>query len=285
MRSRVASVLAAIFLFQSNCLAAPAQTSVQRWTSANLQAIVRIRDRKKRSNAQRAFAGTLALLGRERASRDTVNPAHDPEQLARSILANHRIYRFAQPQAAPPKTWWERVMDWLAQRWSRIEQSLFGRVRMPGRMNVGIADILLALCILVFLAMLGRVVWLYARPARSESSGARAIAQRTDPAILLAKSLQAAQRGAYPIAIAQLFSAALGLLTVRRGFEERPAETVGEMRWRMRARNPQLMEPFENLAIELTRAIYAEHRLDANDWTRSIAAYRRLESLLSDGPA
>lgn len=281
MRSCLALIVA-IFLSQTACIAALAQSPVERWTRANLRAIAHMRDPKKRSAARRTFANTLVLLESERKARPTLNPPHDPKVLAQSILADHRLYRFSQAETPPPKTWWERALAWVGEQWSRVMRALFGRVHMPGRVNLVIADILLALCILVFLAILVRIGWLYARPARSPSAPARLLSQSSDAAILLAKSLAAAQRGAYAAAVARLFAAAISLLNLRRRFEGRRSETVGEIGWRVRVRDPRLAEPFERLAVALTRAIYAEHALNADDWARSIAAYRQLESLVSD---
>ena len=279
MMIRATLILLAIALVNLPAVAAASGLSVQRWVAANTQAIARIHDRKKHIAAQQEFLRTRDRLAREEGRRLSLTPPHDPQRLARSILSNARLYKFLQPGPAPQRTWWQRILDWLGARWSQVMRAIFGGAAIPARVNRGVADALLGLSIFVFLALLARVAWLYARPARSQAR-AVPLALPDDPAQLLALSINAAQRGGYALAIAQLFAAAIALLTIKRRFEGRASETVGEMGGRIASSDPRLREPFDELTQNLTRAIYAEHPLAQDDWARSLGAYHRLEALV-----
>jgi hypothetical protein len=281
VRSRVAAAAAAIALVASVWSVALAQSAVERWTHANRQAIAQLRNPKKRLTEQRAFSRTLGLLQRERTARAIVAAPRDPKQLATSILSNQRLYRFVQPLVRPQKTWWERVLDWLGERWSGIMRILFGRLHVPGRINVAVADVVLAACIVIFVAMFARILLLYGRRSRP-ASAARPISGPADPSPLVAQSLQAARRGAYAVAVAHLFAAVVVLLHLRARLEEHRSDTVGELRRRIASHDPRLAKPFAQLTAALTKAIYAEHPLEANDWAQSLAAYRQLEALVGD---
>ena len=219
------------------------------------------------------------LLSRERAALPVV-PRLDPQREAQSILSNTRRYHLASPSAIPKRTWWESLLQWLADRWSQLLDRLFGHAAMPARVNRPIADALLILCVLVFVALLARIVWLFGRGSRSRIA-AQSIAPPADAATLLARSLEAAQRRDYGRAVTQLFAASVALISRSGHLHGHRSDTVGEMRRSIRASDPRLDEPFAELTHSLSQAVYAERPIASDDWSRSLLAYRRLESLLA----
>ena len=275
----VAALILAAIVSEAAPSHAARQISVQRWIDAHTHAIARIQNPKERLTAQKRFAETRALLRREEARSLTVAPLQDPQRLARSILNNRRLYRFMQPAQPYRRPWWQRLFDWLSERWSRVLRAIFGRATLPAPVNRRIADALLGLSILVFLALLGRIIWLYGRRARSKSI-AVPLAIPDDPANLLRLSMRAAERGNYALAVTQLFAAAVALLMIKKRFDGHASETVREMGRRVGSDDPQLREPFDQLTDSLTRAVYAEHPIVFDDWTRSLGAYHRLEGLV-----
>jgi len=219
------------------------------------------------------------LLTRERRSALPA-PRLDPQTEARSILSNARRYHLTSPDAVPKRTWWQVVFQWLAERWSQLLNRLFGRAAMPARVSRPIADALLVLCILLFVVLLARIVWLFGKVSRSRIV-AQPIAPPPDAAALLARSLDAAQRRDYARAVTQLFAASVALISRSGRLHGHRSDTVGEMRRRIRASDPRLDEPFAELTRSLTQAVYAELPIQSDDWSRSLLAYRRLESLLA----
>ena len=252
--------------------------SLRNWIGANEQAIVRMSDRKRRVLAQRAFAAALAGLTKEKGVMIRSVPRQDPRRLARSIL-NPRLYRFLAPDQPPRRTWWARLLDWLSQRWTRLMHVIFGRAALPAQVNRRIADGLLALSILVFLALLMRVFWLYAR-RRDVKLCAVPIPMPERASELLASSMNEARAGRYAIAIARLFAAAIALLTLKKRFDGRSSDTAAEMSRRVASSDAGLREPFDQLTYHLTNAVYAERPVSASDWAQSLDAYHRLEVML-----
>ncbi len=252
---------------------------MQHWIAANQRAIAQMKNPRNRLMAQQRFAQTRANLTREEGRRLTNSPAQDPRQLARRILSNARLYRFTQPARPYPRPWWQRAIEWLGERWSRVMRALFGRARLPARLNRGIADVLLVLSILIFVALLGRIIWLYGRRSHLKQV-AVPLKVPDNPSSLLDASIRTAERGNYALAVAQLFSAAVALLTVKKRFDGRASETAREMSRRIGSADARLGVPFDELTDDLTRAVYAERPLQQDDWKRSLGAYRRLEGLV-----
>jgi len=275
---RIFVTIAAIVLCGAGAEAV-ARTPVQRWIDANTKAIARIHDPKRRLLQERIFLATRTALVREQTGVHNAAPPLDPKRLARTIVANARLYPFTQASVQQRPTWWQRVLDWIGDRWSRVLHALFGRVAMPAAVGRSIADALLGACIVVFLALLARVAWVYGRTTRSVSKS-QAILPPEDASSLVAQSMKAAQNGDYSLAMTRLFAAALALLAARRQLESRRSETLGEIGRRVRSSDPRLSEPFHELTRMMTRTLYAERPLAPADWSQSLGAFRQLEALL-----
>ena len=255
------------------------ENAIHRWLDANTRAIARIHNEKKRLAAQRTFAETRTALRNEQGRRLNLTPPQDAQRLAVFILSNQRLYKFSHPAVPAAKPWWQRFFEWLSEQWSHLMRAIFGRAAIPARVNRGIANVLLAASILIFMALVARVLWLYGRRSRSKVV-AVPLAVPEDPTTFVRLSKTAADAGNYALAVAHLFAAALTLLKIKKRFGGRASDTAREMSASIASTDPRLREPFDELTNGLTRAVYAEHALSQDDWTRSLGAYRRLEGLL-----
>lgn len=265
MKARAVAALALVFL--------------QPWMAANERSISHIRNPQVRHAQAAVFARTVrALHDSERTP--AVQPAVQPDAVAAQILSDHRRFTFAAVQKPPPKTWLERLQDWFAQRWSAILKGLFGNVRLSARTSTTIGDVLLALALAAFFALLARLFWQYARrsaPARTDAYG---LDRHESAASLAGRAQHHAQRAEYNAATALLFAAALQVLSDRGALTLDRSRTLGELR-RIIARNaPGVADAFSALGAQLARSVYADATLDAADWESALAAYgqiRRLE--------
>lgn len=240
----------------------------QQWIAANRQSIAHVRDANERKARERIFAETVRELARER-SAPQLHAAPDAAAVARSILRQSRVYRFGNVQKAPPRTWWDRLTDWIGARWRAIAAALFEHARLPGGTGVALGDILLGLAVGGFLFLVARVAWQYARPS-VHGSAALAAAQTPDANVLFERAQRAAQSGRYTESITTIFGAALCELQRTGLLGDDPGQTVGELRRRVRRKE------FDVLASAVTLAVYADAALGSSDWERAREAYLAL---------
>lgn len=249
--------------------------AMSRWTEANQRAIAHTRAPKARRAQEQIFRETqreMLRMRNERVAGDAVNARAQ----AVKILANHRVFVFGEVQKPPPKTWWDRFRDWLGERWAAAFKALFGRVRLSGTASLAIGDVLLTVSIVMFLGLLGRVVWLYGRRTSGAHGVPRVLDSAQDPAQLSARAGTAADREDYALAVSLLFAAALILLHACGAFAGAPSETVGEMRRSVRSTHRRFSEDFDELASALTLSVYADARIDAERYRRARAAYESI---------
>jgi hypothetical protein len=104
-----------------------------------------------------------------------------------------------------------------------------------------------------------------------------------DAAALYAAAQSAAQSGRYAGAIALLFQAALAALDARGVLRDDPARTVNECRKDVRRHAPAFAGQFDVIARAFTGAIYAEDRVDAQEWSAVDRAYALFLAAHGDG--
>lgn len=146
--------------------------------------------------------------------------------------------------------------------------------------SVAAGDILIAALIALVVIVAVRMLLTMARDAASPPGvQASELPVHAGARELHAAARQAAERGAYAIAVALLFQAALALLDARGMLRDDPARTVNECRSDVRRRARSLAAPFDRLARIFTAAVYAEERMTAAHWSDAQDAYAALAEL------
>lgn len=247
MKARAVAALAVVF-------AVP-------WTAANGRAIGRIHDAKIRQAERAVFVRT----------------APEAQKIAQTILSDRAVYTFGAVQKPPPKTWWQRVQEWIGERWAALVKALFGRARMPAGVNAALGDVLLGLSIVAFMALLARLLITYSRRSLPADPRTYAVRSSQNAATFAARAFALGARGDFNAAAAAIFRAALHVLADRGALEADDARTAGELRRRIRAESPHLAAQFDVLARLLTQSVYAQTPLTQADWEDARAAYERLK--------
>lgn len=263
MKARAVAALALVFL--------------QPWVAANDRAISAIADPRARAAQRAVFERTQSRL--HDAQRAHGPLAADAPAQARAILADRRRFSFGAIQKPPPKTVWERLQDWIGARWEALLKALFGRVHLSANANVAIGDVMFVLALVAFLAIAVRLAWQYARKSAAPLEDAFALDPAQSAAAIAARANRRAEEGDYNAAVALLFSAALHVLADRGIVDADGARTVGELRRAVKRRSSAAAGPFATLAMLLTRAVYAEVTLDAQDWNGATHAYAALRTV------
>lgn len=208
-------------------------------------------------------------------------PARDPQALARDILAQSRFRLHAQAPAA--RTWWDALRDWLGDRWNQLLNAFSHHVRIGSGASTAIGDLLLAVIIVLVIVVLVRLLLSIARDGfAGAGAGINALPVPADPAALHQQARQAAQQGAYALAIALLFRAALAALDARGLLRDDPARTVNECRRDVRARASSMSGAFDCIARAFTAAVYAEDRIGIEQWDDAQRAYSEITAVRSD---
>lgn len=211
----------------------------------------------------------------------TPRPPHEPAALARRILSESR-FRVLVP-VRRTHTWWDTVRQWLADRWDQFWDALSRHVHVGGGWSVAAGDVLIAAIILLVVFIIVRLLMSMARePGGAATLRASALPVHADPRELQTAALAAAQRGAYAVAIALLFQAALALLDARGLLRDDPARTVNECRSDVRLRAAHLSAPFDRVARLFTAAAYAEIRMSESQWAQAREAYDAFTAVQRD---
>jgi hypothetical protein len=211
----------------------------------------------------------------------TQQPPHEPAALARRILSESR-FRVLLP-AHQARTWWDTLMQWIADRWNQLLDAFSHHLHVGGNWSVATGDVLIAAVIILVIFIIVRLLMSMAKEPDA-ASGIRTSALRVhaDPAELHAAAMAAAQHGAYAVAVALLFQAALAVLDARGVLRDDPARTVNECRSDVRRRAAQLSAPFDRIARIFTAAVYAEVRMNPDQWTQAQEAYTAFTAVHGD---
>lgn len=189
-----------------------------------------------------------------------------PKHLAAMIVREPRF----RPAPPPADDLFARLANWFARLW----RALFGNVHIGTHTLPAIGDLLIAvLCALVLIAGV-RLAWQAMRASPDQSLRAEPESTRPQSAAeWYARSVEAAERGTYGVAMAALFRATLARLDTRGVLHDDGARTVGECRRSVRRNAPALASAFDAVARPFTAAVYAEEILDRARWEAARAAY------------
>ncbi len=212
--------------------------------------------------------------------RSVSKPAAPPDLQALALreLSVPGRYRIANPPSPPVagEAWWMRAWDWIAERWHRFWQVLFGRAHVGRGTAADIGDILLVLIGLLFLYVVIRVV----AAVQLERSASRAqsapLAEPPSPRSLYKRACAAASRGDYGAAALLLFAATVALLDRQGAVDAASSATVGDLRRRLRVHRTALVAPFDAIAEPFVQRAYAERAIDESQWERARAAFDSL---------
>jgi hypothetical protein len=203
----------------------------------------------------------------------TATAPPDLRALAQHELDTAGRYRLSQPVRAPAKSWWERALEWLADRWQKGWNAVFGRVHVGKQQAASIGDVLLLLVglLLIFVVMrLVREIYL-AREAASTLFEPLAIPP--SPRALYKRACDRANAGDYGNAALLLFAATVAFLDRRGAVDASSTATVGDLRRSLRARYAAWLTPFDTVAAPFVQTAYAERPIDEAQWQRAEAAY------------
>jgi len=201
----------------------------------------------------------------------------DLQRLAQRELSVPGRYRFGSPgRAVSGESWWQRAWDWIAERWHRFWEAVFGRARVGRTMAADIGDALLVVIGVLFLYLIIRIFV----GLQFERSAARAAAaplrEPPSPRGLYKRACAAASLGDYGAAALLIFAATVASLDGQGSIEPASSATVGELRRALGARRADLVAPFDAVAAPFVQRAYAERTVDEAQWERARAAFESL---------
>ncbi|HEY6327219.1 MAG TPA: hypothetical protein VIW73_11975 [Candidatus Cybelea sp.] len=202
--------------------------------------------------------------------------APDLQALAQTELATPGRYRLAQP-VATPKPWWSRIWRWIADRWQKFWNGLFSRVRVGREAAASVGDLLLAIVALILLVTIVRLVRnIQITRAAAANMRTEPLGDAPSPAELYQQACAAANRGDYGAAALVLFAATVALLDNKGAVVASRSATVGDLRRQVRARDTNLVDPFDAVAAPFVQRAYAERPIGEPQWNRARFAYQEL---------
>jgi hypothetical protein len=179
--------------------------------------------------------------------------------------------------APPPKSWLERLLDFIGDRWNQLMSIAFGRAKV-GREGAQtfvavVALAVIGLAVIVAFRMLRDFRFDRASRVRSvEMLGAGG-----DAKALFDAACERAARGDYALAARLLFAASVGALALQRVLDDDRSATVGEFRRILRGRDAALVPAFDAISTAFVTSAYAERPIDAAQWQRARDAYLQIE--------
>ena len=232
---------------------------IERWLQANpAHSLARL------NAAPRALAGAGPAVA-------------DLHALVQRELAVPGRYRLSKPPSSVAgESWWMRAWDWIAARWQRFWEALFGHAHVGRAAAADIGDMLLVVVGFLLLYIVVRLVmgWQLARSrARARTSP---LEDLPSPLALYNRACATAARGDYGSAALLLFAATVALLDRQGAVDATSSATVGDLRRSLRARNVSLLAPFDAVASAFVQRAYAERPVEASHWQRALAAFDSL---------
>jgi hypothetical protein len=270
---RLRSALAALLLWLAASsafgVAADREALVKRWVDANDAQIAQIANVKKRVAAQAAFAKLRGGLDERTA------PATLPDfsAAARRELATPGRYHLSTKVAPPPQpTLWQQFWQWVWDRLQQIWDAFRRRIPLGSGGAIAIGDVLIGLAVL---ALVFGVIRLLAefQIDRRRAAAVEALGPARDARRLYERATAAARKGDLTAASRLLFAAAVVALDLRGVVSEDPSATVGDLRRALRARQTELVPPFDAVAAPFVASTYAERAVEPADWERAHAAF------------
>jgi hypothetical protein len=227
-------------------------------------------DRWVRANKTHAVA-YLQTVPRSRADA----PVPDLNVLAQRELATLGRYLLAQ-RAAVSKPWWSPVWDWIAERWQKFWRGLFWRAHVGRGAAASIGDVLLAIVGLLLLITIVRLVRNIQITRAAAHTRAEPLGNAPSTGEFYGRACDAANRGDYGAAALLLFAATVALLDDKGAVITSRSATVGDLRRQLRARDANLVDPFDAVATPFVHCAYAERAVGEPQWNRARFAYQEL---------
>lgn len=228
-------------------------------------------------------AHSLARLGSGPRALASAAPAvADLHALVQRELAVAGRYRLSKPQSSVAgESWWMRAWDWIADRWHRFWEALFGHARVGRAAAADIGNVLLVAVGLFLLYIVVRLAmgWQFARSqSRVRTSP---LEDPPSPLALYNRARATAARGDYGSAALLLFAATVALLDRQGAVDATSSATVGDLRRSLRAHNVSLLAPFDAVASAFVQRAYAERAVEASHWERAVNAFDTLSANVS----
>jgi hypothetical protein len=252
-------------------LVAPSREAlIERWLTAN-----------RTHTAARLKSGPRRATGPH-----IVAPPPDLRALAQRELSITGRYQLAitNPTAAP-EPWWMTVWNWMADRWKKFWNAIFGRVHVGKAEAASIGDLLLVAVALLLIFVIVRLLWNLQLARSASRVGSEPLTEPPTPRALYRQACNAATRGDYGTAALLLFAATVALLDRRGAVDATSSSTVGDMRRELRARNTGMVAPFDEVATPFVQTAYAERAVDEPQWHRARAAYDTLSDVILSASA
>lgn len=240
---------------------------------------------KARKLALREIAATLESLAAAAVGGQGSAPRVNAMREARAILSDPAYQSTELSEKVPPKTWWQRFIEWLAGIFDRMFRGVFRAATVAPKLSETLAIAVLAAVALALIVVVYRLVRAYfvSRPRRKLEEVGQVIGPAQQARTLYAAACEAAARRHYARAVVLLFQAALVALD-RAGIAHfDPARTAGEYRRVVRRAGGSAYAPFDRLAQTFTFAAYAERPTGEAEWHDADRAYQALEPIV-EGP-
>ncbi|HKW45428.1 MAG TPA: DUF4129 domain-containing protein [Candidatus Eremiobacteraceae bacterium] len=255
------------------------------WIAANLAAARKEKNAAARAADLRAVAASLRNAAGLASRSYPSEPKHLSSDVA-TILAEpaFRTAPQSRPAAKTEPSWFARM--WLAflTWWGKLLGHAFvAAANTPIFGNIA-AFVLLILAPLILLILIIRIAMVMAarpRRARGPTADGTPLEVFTTAGETYDAACAAARRGAFGLAIALLFQAALVALDRSGRVPYDSARTAGEYRRAVRRSAAGMAGPFEALSKAFTYVAYAEAPADESDWRAADAAF----ASMSFGPA
>jgi Domain of unknown function (DUF4129) len=246
-------IVASFLLAISPDLAPERESLLRRWQGAGGAVPVR-----RRLQARPAIVPPVALL----------------RALADGELS--RRGRYVLSVAAEPKpnpSWWDRMWQWIGDRWRALWKALFGHVRLGRAAVTSIGDVAIAAIAMLLVVTASRLAQLRIKPGR-RTRAPRRRAPLADANELDERAKALARAGAYAAAVRLLFAAMLAALDERGILRDDRSSTVGEVRRFLLGHKPALVGDFNDVASAFVTGVYAEDPVERGDWERARSAYQ-----------
>ncbi|MBV8147529.1 MAG: DUF4129 domain-containing protein [Candidatus Eremiobacteraeota bacterium] len=204
-----------------------------------------------------------------------VPPSRALRWLADDELDRPGRYRLGAPPAPGNPSWWQRMWQWIGDRWRALWDAVFGRIHLGRAVFSSIGDAtIVAIALLLVLAVF-RIAALRMKPmSRALSTQSRLLS--LSPEELAERANVLARDGAYASAARLLFSAMLAALDARGVLRDDRSSTVGELRRFLRGREPALVDAFNDVAAAFVAGAYAERAVERREWDRALESYRAM---------
>jgi hypothetical protein len=182
-------------------------------------------------------------------------------------------YRWTAPAPAQ-LPWWQRITEWIGDRWNDIVRVVFGRVHGGAAPSIA-GDVLLALAVLVVIVFALRLFSSISLDRKGES-GAEPLYGNARAAEWYRRAVESASNGDFAYASRCLMGATVAALRERGAIEPSAGATVGELGRELFVRAPQYLTPFRTVARTFVIGTYAERPLGRADFDGAAGAYRAI---------